>query len=149
MKSLSGRYFFVVSRLLLGGIFIAAAAGKIVHPAEFAKVIHNYQILPDSFINIAAIVLPWLEALLGALLAAGVWLPGAVALANLLLLCFFSALVFNLARGINVHCGCFSTDITGDPHTAWYLLRDSSFLLLGAVVLAQVFRKGKRRTYLS
>ena len=140
----SGTYFFLFSRLLLGLVFVAAGADKIAHPAEFAKIIHNYQILPDSLINIVAIVLPWLEALLGATLAAGVWLPGAAALANLLLLVFFSALLFNLARGIDIHCGCFTTQITGPPHTRWYLLRDSSFLLLGIVVLIQVFRRRAR-----
>jgi uncharacterized membrane protein YphA (DoxX/SURF4 family) len=133
--------FFLFWRLLLGAVFVAAGVSKIVHPAEFAKIIHNYQILPDGLINVVAIVLPWLEMLLGALLAAGIWLPGAAALANLLLLSFFSALLFNLARGIDVHCGCFSTQSSGSPHTVWYILRDSSFLLLGIVVLLQVLRR--------
>ena len=137
----SGAHFFLLWRLLLGVIFVAAGVAKIAHPAEFAKIIHNYQVLPDSLINIVAIVLPWLETLLGVLLAAGVWLPGAAALANLLLLSFFSALIFNLARGIDVHCGCFTTQVSGAPHTVWYIFRDSSFLLLGMVVLVQVFRK--------
>jgi uncharacterized membrane protein YphA (DoxX/SURF4 family) len=137
----AGAHFFLIWRLLFGAIFVAAAASKIAHPAEFAKIIHNYQVLPDSLINIVAIVLPWVEVLLGALLAVGVWLPGAAALANLLLLSFFSALIFNLARGIDIHCGCFTTQISGAPHTMWYLFRDSSFLLLGVVVLVQVFRR--------
>ncbi|MCE5334095.1 MAG: DoxX family protein [Desulfobacteraceae bacterium] len=136
----SGRYFFLATRLLLGALLLAASVDKILHPEDFAKIVHNYMILPDSLVNIVAISLPWLEGLLGLLLVAGFWLPGAVVLANALLLIFFSALIFNMARGIDVHCGCFSTKITGSPQTSWYLVRDSLFLLLGFAAWLQVFR---------
>jgi uncharacterized membrane protein YphA (DoxX/SURF4 family) len=136
--------FFILTRLAIGAIFIAASVDKIAHPAEFAKIVYNYQILPNSLINIAAIVLPWLEALLGVLIAAGIWLPGAAVIANVLLFSFFSALMFNLARGLNIHCGCFTTNVSGAPQTAWYILRDSFFLLLGLVLLVQVFRRSRQ-----
>ena len=58
-------------------------------------------------------------------------LPGAVFLSDLLLLAFFWALMFNLARGLNIHCGCFSTEPSGDPATWWYIIRDTGFLVLG------------------
>ena len=141
MKSRLGKIFFVSARVLLGALFIAASVDKIAHPGEFANIIHNYQLLPDSLVNIVAIVLPWLEGLLGFAIITGILLPGAAVLANLLLVTFFSALVFNLSRGLNVHCGCFSTKITGEPQTTWYIIRDSGFLLLGLAVLVQVFRK--------
>ncbi len=144
MKSTAGKYLFLLTRLALGGVFIAASMDKIIHPGQFAKIIHNYQILPDYLVNMAAIVLPWLEALLGLFIIAGVWLPGAVVLADFLLVAFFSALIFNIARGIDVHCGCFSTEVTGAPHTSWYVVRDSLFLLLGLAVLVQVFGGGKK-----
>lgn len=144
MKSAAGKYLFLLTRLALGGVFIAASIDKIIHPGQFAKIIQNYQILPDYLISMAAIVLPWLEALLGLFIIAGVWLPGAVVLADFLLAAFFSALIFNIARGIDVHCGCFSTEVTGAPHTSWYVIRDSLFLLLGLAVLVQVFGGGKK-----
>ncbi len=136
---------YLGARIVLGALFIAASIDKIAHPAAFAEIIHNYQILPDYLINISAIVLPWLEALLGLCIITGVWLPGTVVLANLLLLTFFSALLFNLSRGLNVHCGCFSTKITDNPQTAWYVARDSLFLLLGLSVLLPLFRKRTAR----
>ena len=128
-------------RLALGAIFIAASVDKIVHPAAFARIVYNYQLLPDSLINLAAIVLPWLEMALGALLILGIWLPGAVVLTNLLLITFFTSLVFNVSRGINVHCGCFSTTATGDPATAWYLVRDTIFLFAGIALFYETFFK--------
>ncbi|MHC1730218.1 MAG: MauE/DoxX family redox-associated membrane protein [Syntrophobacteraceae bacterium] len=145
MKFVSGKYLFFLTRLVLGAIFIAASIDKIIHPGQFAKIIYNYQLLPEYLINIVAIVLPWLEVFLGLLIIAEFWLPGAAVLANLLLFSFFSALIYNLSRGMDVHCGCFSTEVTGAPYTSWYLIRDSLFLLLGISLLILVFRGRKNR----
>lgn len=128
-------------RLLVGLVFIAASIDKIVHPAAFAQIIHNYQILPDALINVTAIVLPWLELVLGGLLIAGLWMPGAVVLANFLFLAFFGALLVNLARGLNIHCGCFSSGTQGDPMTTWYVVRDTVFLLMGGYLFYGLFLK--------
>jgi uncharacterized membrane protein YphA (DoxX/SURF4 family) len=84
----------IVARLTLASIFIYASLDKIAHPAAFAKDVYNYQILPDALINMTALVLPWLELLLGLCLLSGLWLPGAVLTANGLLGVFLAALVF-------------------------------------------------------
>src|SRR5271157_3370542 len=104
MKSRLSTCFFLCARLLLGAIFIAASIEKIAHPSEFAKIISNYHILPDPMLNVVAIVLPWLEAILGLFIVCGWWLPGATALANLLLVCFLGALAQAAARGIDLQC---------------------------------------------
>ena len=70
-----GRFFALMARLILGVIFIYASIDKIFHPAAFAEAVYNYQILPDALINLTAIVLPWLELILGAFLILGLWLP--------------------------------------------------------------------------
>lgn len=131
------------ARLLLGVIFIAASIDKIWHPGAFAEAVYNYQILPDAAINLTAIVLPWLELVLGALLMLGTWLPGAVLLANVLLVSFFGALLFNIARGLDVHCGCFTTSAEGDPATTWYVIRDAFFLIVGGFLFYKEFIAGK------
>ena len=141
MKESRAKNLLICTRLALGAVFIAASILKIAHPAEFAKILYNYQVIPNNLINMTAIVLPWLEAIMGMMLLAGIWLPGAAVLANLLLLAFFSALLFNVARGLNIHCGCFSINVAGEPQTAWYMVRDSLFLALGFALLFQVFRK--------
>jgi tRNA-dihydrouridine synthase len=41
------------------------------------------------------------------------WMPGAVIGVNLLMVTFLSAIAFNLARGLDINCGCFSTECTG------------------------------------
>ena len=136
--------FFIV-RIALGAILVAACLDKIAHPAGFARVIANYQILPDGLVKVVAVILPWLELVLGALLIVGLWLPGAVALTNILLLTFFASLVFNVIRGLDVHCGCFSTNVQGKPDTVWYLLRDAAFLAMGAYLFIKTVLAGRRR----
>ncbi|MGV8074714.1 MAG: MauE/DoxX family redox-associated membrane protein [Syntrophobacteraceae bacterium] len=129
------------ARLALGLIFIIAGIDKVLHPDAFAKIIYNYQILPDSLINISAIVLPWVELILGGLIIAGLCMPGAVLLAEFLLVIFWSVLVFNVARGVDVHCGCFSTSVRGEPKTLWYVVRDTAFMVLGGYVLFRTIVK--------
>ncbi len=144
LKMLFQRPLLFWVRLLVGAIFIAASIDKILHPDAFARMVYNYQILPDAFINVTAIVLPWVELVLGTLLIVGLWIPGTVVLANLLLLAFFGSLLFNLARGLDIHCGCFSTSTQGDPLTRWYVIRDAVFLLLGGYLFFGVFLKRGR-----
>jgi uncharacterized membrane protein YphA (DoxX/SURF4 family) len=135
-----------VARFFMAGIFIYASIDKIAHPAAFAKGIYNYQILPDALINLTALVLPWLELLLGLCLLAGVWMPGAVLSVNGLLLMFLAALVFNMARGLDINCGCFSTGSdTPAMSTGWYLLRDALFLAVAIFLFYQVVLPRRRR----
>jgi uncharacterized membrane protein YphA (DoxX/SURF4 family) len=140
MESRTSKYFFLCARLLLGVIFIAASIDKIAHPAEFAKIVSNYQILPGQLINSVAIVLPWLEAILGLFILCGWCLPGAAVLANLLLLAFLGALCSTVARGIDINCGCFSVKAAAPQHIVWPLALDFLFLLLGTAVAIHVFR---------
>jgi uncharacterized membrane protein YphA (DoxX/SURF4 family) len=140
------RYAALAARLILAGVFIAASVDKIAHPAAFAKDVHNYLILPDALINLTALVLPWFELFLGLCLLAGFWLPGAVAGVNGLLVVFLAAFAFNLARGIDVNCGCFATGAGGPALWAgWYLLRDAAFLALALFLWSSVFRKARSR----
>jgi uncharacterized membrane protein YphA (DoxX/SURF4 family) len=123
------RVIILIARLILGGIFVYASIDKILHPAAFAEAVYNYQILPDSLINLTAIVLPWLELVLGSLLIISVWMPGSVFVCNLLLLTFMGVLLFNTSRGLDIRCGCFSTEPSEDPLSIWTIARDAFFLV--------------------
>ena len=135
---IGGKNLSLGIRLVLGGIFIYASLDKIAHPNDFAGIILNYQILPEVLINPAAIILPWLEVFLGLLLVSGRWLPGAVGLCNLLLLIFFGALLYNLFRGIDTECGCFTTQSSGSASALRYVIRDLFFLVLSFFLFFQV-----------
>jgi hypothetical protein len=73
--------------------------------------------------------LPWLELLSGGLLVLGVWVRGSSLILSGLMIVFLAALGVNLARGLDIHCGCFTTQ-GSDPMTIITLFRDSLFLIL-------------------
>ena len=137
-----GRFLYHAARIVLGLIFLFACYDKILHPGEFAEVVYNYRLLPDSLVNVAATLLPWVELALGLCLMFNVWIPGAVVLGNLLLLAFFSALVFNLARGLDVSCGCFSTAPGEEAIGYFTVIRDMSFLLVSGYLFYAVLLSG-------
>lgn len=121
----------VILRLALAAIFIYASIDKTLHPADFAAIVKDYKVLPNSLINLTAIILPWLELVLGVLLVLGRWQEGTLLLVNLLLVVFWSTLVFNYIRGVDVGCGCFSTQASESSSMVWYMVRDGFFVLLG------------------
>lgn len=130
---------FHASRFFLGAVFLYASYDKILHPQAFAQAVYNYQVLPDGLINLTALVLPWLELLIGICLISGLWLPGATVISICILAIFVGALVFNLIRGLDIHCGCFSTETTEGPADLLTVARDLSFLAVAAYLTAYTF----------
>ena len=131
----------VVFRFILGGMFIYASISKIAHPYAFAKIIYNYQLLPESLIYISAITLPWVEMISGLFLVAGIFKRTTAIILSSLLVVFIIAISINLIRGLNFDCGCFTTVITekgSDP--VGLLIRDILMLIPGGIIIL----RGKR-----
>ena len=133
------RMLTLSARFILGGVFIYAGFDKILHPSAFAEAVYNYKILPDGLINLTAIVLPCLEFVLGTFLIIHFWMPGTVVMSNLLLITFIGALLFNMARGLNINCGCFSTTAVESSMNILTVLRDTSFLAIAVYLLYAIF----------
>jgi putative oxidoreductase len=94
-------------RVIVGGIFVCAGVLKAIDPAQFAKDVDNYRMLPFAVSAAVALYLPWLEILAGAALATGVWHRGASLVIGAMLLVFLIALGSAWARGLDITCGCF------------------------------------------
>ena len=139
MKKETAEWATVLSRLLLGAVFLYASFDKIADPGAFAKAVYNYQMLPDSTVNLVAVTLPWIELLLGVCLIAGFWLPGTTILCTGLLILFVSVMAYNEIRGLDVHCGCFSTEPAEGPDGFPPLIRDSLFIVVSGFLTARVF----------
>jgi putative oxidoreductase len=137
------RGLIIVSRLILGGVFIYAAIDKIAHPDQFAEIIRNYRILPVEVTNAAAIIMPWLELLAGAFLVLGIWARENAALLSMLLLVFIVAISYNLARGLDFDCGCFTTSGDNKSNAVSLLIRDVILLGMGLHVI--LFQRVRRR----
>jgi uncharacterized membrane protein YphA (DoxX/SURF4 family) len=119
----------LVARTVLACIFIYASVDKINRPYLFAEAVYNYRLLPDAAVNLVAIWLPWLELGSGVLLLLGTWVRGSTLVLSCLMAVFVAALGINVARGLDISCGCFTVEST-NPLTILTLFRDSFFLLV-------------------
>ena len=123
-------------RWFLGMTFIYSSYHKIIDPAHFAKIVYGYYLFPDIFINLIAIVLPFLELFSGAALVMGIYPRSAVLLILGMLLTFIVAISINLLRGVEFDCGCFSFGEPGYTLSAGQLLiRDMIYFVMGLHVL--------------
>lgn len=134
-------FFLLPARWFLGGFFLVAAAPKLLNPAAFALAVDNYHFLPAALVNLWALVLPWVELLVGLILVMG---PGgdgrlakltdaAAGLSALMYLSFFIALSSVLIRGYSISCGCFNPAGT-EPVHFFYLFRDGGLFILSLLV---------------
>jgi uncharacterized membrane protein YphA (DoxX/SURF4 family) len=130
-------------RLLLGGLFLYASLDKIADPPAFARIVYQWQVLGAVPSNLVAVILPWLEALAGVLLLAGIWRREAALVVALLLVVFMAAAGSVMARGIDVeNCGCTSVAAKAEAGyfhgVGWFLVLRNAFLLASSLVLVGV-----------
>lgn len=123
------------ARIFLGGLFVYASIHKLQDPVSFSRIVYGYKILPAAAVNLMAIVLPGIELVAGALLVAGLLRRGAALAVTLSLAVFIAALGFNLARGLDFDCGCFSFAHSKPGAALDLLLRDIGLLALSLWVL--------------
>jgi uncharacterized membrane protein YphA (DoxX/SURF4 family) len=134
MKFLENRWFLLVLRLALGGVFLYAGSTKVTNPQAFADSIATFSMLPPQLINIVALGLPPFEILLGLMLISG-WKARAASLALAgLAIVFGIALGQAIARGLSVDCGCFGS---GEPSVlkTWLSLGRAGLLFLAGAWL--------------
>ena len=135
----------LISRLILGSVFIYASIDKIANPGDFAKIVGNYHVLPFGIENLLAIILPWVEFIAGVCLIVGVMVDGATILVILMNIVFIFAITQALARGISVECGCFSVaSDAGSAIGVKTILRDIGYLFLAYIVY---YRKDHKVEY--
>ena len=129
-KSSAAEKLSLCFRMIVGAIFFYAGLIKVMDPQGFALVVYNYHILPGFLINLAALILPWIEVIAGAALILGILVPGASLTVSSLLIVFLCVIAAALIRGLDVSCGCFNTSQDADPLTWMYLIRDIVLLAM-------------------
>jgi len=120
-------------RLLLGFVFVYASLDKIQNPADFARIIENWKLVPEILVNFLALVLPWVEFICGLALLAGQWVRSSASIVGCLLIIFIFGVSINLARGLDIDCGCFNT--LAGRKIGLTLLAQDVFLLVAAIFL--------------
>jgi uncharacterized membrane protein YphA (DoxX/SURF4 family) len=124
------------ARIVVGGVFIAASVHKIADPASFSLSIFRYQLVPHGAVNLLAIFLPWVELVAGiAVIAAPRLRLGAALLILGMLAVFTAGIAGALYRGIDISCGCFTSN-PKSGHVGWLsLLRNTVLFALGLLAL--------------
>ena len=124
-------------RLYLGGLFVAACTHKIGHPASFALDVATYRLLPLFTINLFALIVPWVELMVGLMLILGIRVQAAALVTSGLMVSFMVALGWALVQGLDMSCGCFASQSAAeyDPISWRTMLRDAAWLALGLYVI--------------
>ncbi len=144
-KFLQNDYLSLITRLVVGGIFIYASLDKIAHPAEFARIVYNYHLTSDDLVNLVAIILPWLELICGLSVILGYYKEGGILIISFLTIVFIIAIGINVIRGVDLECGCFTVSSRSRGNSLSLLYRD---VLLLAVCI-YVWLNRSQRFFLS
>jgi thiol-disulfide isomerase/thioredoxin len=106
---IQNRWMLFYLRMILGSVFIVAAAAKIQDIGKFVRTVVSYGILPVSLAHLYGNVIPWVELFIGCALILGVLVRFAAALLAPLVISFIIAGSSALQHTIGVNCGCFGT----------------------------------------
>lgn len=146
---LADRLVQFAARLILGGVFVYAGLAKIASAREFARIVVNYQILPEKMAVYFAFVLPWIELALGLLLIIGFWVRKTVLALSFLLAMFASAVLIRYLNGSVGGCGCFSLKSSGPESIILIILRDIGLLACGTYLFFYHGKRASRQTIIS
>ncbi|HQY20908.1 MAG TPA: MauE/DoxX family redox-associated membrane protein [Ignavibacteria bacterium] len=135
MKILSNKYFLLVLRVIVGGVFIYASLDKLMNQEEFSRAIYNYKFLPEVFVNIFAIVMPYLELFCGILLILGIFKGGSSFIITVMLLMFIIALSQAYFRGLDISCGCFSLETVSQKSDILQRIFEDILLILSSIII--------------
>lgn len=115
----SNRWLLLITRVILGCLFLYAGYLKLRAPLAFADSIASFRLLPGGLINLFALGLPPLELMIGGMLLIGWRVRLASFVVMLLTVIFALALGQALLRGLVIDCGCFGS---GKPSLTKMLL---------------------------
>ncbi len=122
-------------RLYLGGVFLVACLFKIHDPYTFALSVATYQILPLELVNPLALVLPWVELIVGLSYLLGFWTKQSALLILGMMLMFLTALLIALNKDLQLSCGCFASQDAADEIGLHTVFRDLGWMALALYTL--------------
>ena len=106
MHCCSSRWWIDFSlRLIVGVVFLVYAIQKIINPEGFAIEVRGYELLPDPYVALIALTLPWFEVFAAIGLIARRFYEGSLLAITGMLAFFIVLLGYALAIGLE-DCGC-------------------------------------------
>ena len=143
----TSEYLALVLRFFLGYYFIYTSMDKITNPAQFAVLIENYRFFPYLLIQVAAVIVPWMELVCGLFLIIGLRTKGAAVLIILLLFSFNVIIGANVIVGSPITCGCYDT--VGEPISWLKIFKNTMWILftLQVFFFDRLFRLRRGRVF--
>ena len=114
-----------MARLLLGALLAVAGALKIGHASDLASSIAGFRLLGPDVVAPLAVILPFVELLLGAYLVLGLFTRIAAYVAGGAFVIYGIAIASAVVRHIPANCGCFGPNdsaVADWPHVAFDLI---------------------------
>ena len=128
----------LLSRLILGGVLLAAGLLKYQHLDKSQMAVRAYEMLPIALANLIGIILPFLEIAVGVLLIIGAAVRISAIVGGVLMGAFMIGIAQAWARGLSIDCGCFGGGGAVEPGQTKYLqeiLRDAGLAFLAAYLI--------------
>jgi uncharacterized membrane protein YphA (DoxX/SURF4 family) len=100
--------FAAMVRLIIGAMFIISSLSKIQRPFDFLSSVYSYELAGPRLGLIVAIVLPWMELIVGICLVGGVFVGGALLVSVAMGILFTIVVGSAIYRELDISCGCFS-----------------------------------------
>jgi uncharacterized membrane protein YphA (DoxX/SURF4 family) len=130
-------------RIGMGLFFISAAIAKVRFPYDFLISVYGYGFVGPKFSMTLAVILPWLELLVGVCLVSGFLGSSAMLCTALLSAAFFIAQASALIRGLDISCGCFGS-ADNDMVSYSTLLRSGAILFVACFAYYQMLKQDAR-----
>lgn len=111
-----------------------AAIPKIAEPLAFATSIGHYEMMPVWAVNAFALIVPWLEVLIGVALVVGLRIRTSAVVSGTLLAMFTVAVAWAVIHGLEIDCGCFGS--AGGEEVSWLKVLKNTGLIAACALIA-------------
>jgi uncharacterized membrane protein YphA (DoxX/SURF4 family) len=132
-KIIGSPWTYHIIRFILGSIFVYAGFMKLIDPKAFARIISQYDIVPDFLLAPFAIGLPAIEFLAGLGLILNI--RGSLSVIFSLLLIFVGVLGYGILNDLNGDCGCFSPEEIISQNSLTQAFYRDLFMIAGVFLL--------------
>jgi putative oxidoreductase len=143
-RIVTSKHLAFVLRIFVGCFFIYASMSKIPYPAQFAEATASYRLVPYWFLNLGAVLLPWIEFVCGLFLVIGFLSRASAILIGCMIILFNIMVLINMYWGAPITCGCYDT--VGEP-IGWKKISENVVMLIFTIQVYYfdrlfIFRRG-------
>jgi len=140
------RWLLIAGRLGLAILFLWAGIAKVREPwLQFAISIDEFKVVPDTWLEPIARILPWCEIALGIALIPGILSRWFATIATGMLAWFLFIGIRAKVVGLTVDCGCFGSG-HGTIDAMWFVEHIAMLLLGGAVTAGEFLMRRAPRS---